>query len=398
MAQVPILKPDSDFVIELKALGATTLNQCFQCGTCSVVCPHTPQEEAFPRKEMVWSQWGLKDRLVADPDLWACYGCGDCTALCPRGADPAGTMAALRTYAVNHHSLPRIVRPAFTSPRYLPLLMLLPIVVFLVGFALGGKWDFPAGPIEYAHFIHEHTIDLVAALAMGPTTLLLLWSLVRLYRGMSLHLTAAKPQAASPLAPLPALRATVSEVFGHRRFAACETERPRYGQHLLVFFGFLLLLFATLGRAYYHYLFHYNLELVLSNPVKIAGNLGGILVLTAGLAMIYRRLSRVPGLGRSTYFDWFFLVVLVLTGLTGFFTEFARLVNIGDAAYIVYLVHLMCVFMLLVYLPFSKFAHIIYRTVGLYFAARIGRTSARTAPLPKSAPGAPGIQAAAGRR
>ena len=40
-----IIISDPEVVDRMVGFGAETLRRCYQCGTCSVVCPRTPLEE-----------------------------------------------------------------------------------------------------------------------------------------------------------------------------------------------------------------------------------------------------------------------------------------------------------------------------------------------------------------
>jgi quinone-modifying oxidoreductase, subunit QmoC len=107
-----IMNQDTSFVDEILKYGGGDLMKCYQCGTCSVVCNPTPNNRPFLRKEMLYSQWGMKDKLMGDPDIWLCHQCSDCTKHCPRGAKPGEVLGALRKVAIAEHSFPKFLGKA----------------------------------------------------------------------------------------------------------------------------------------------------------------------------------------------------------------------------------------------------------------------------------------------
>jgi len=110
------------------------------------------------------------------------------------------------------------------------------------------------------------------------------------------------------------------------------------------------------------------------SPWKILANLGG-LALLGGIGLIIRdRMRHDEQAGAGNYYDWAFLTTIFIVVATGFFTEILHYVRLEPHRHIVYFVHLVFVFTLIIYMPYSKFAHIIYRTVAMVYAEYTGRS------------------------
>lgn len=92
--------PNPEFTKEVINQGATTLNLCFQCGTCTGSCPSGRHTAFRVRKLFRLAQLGLKDRILPTDELWACTTCYTCYERCPRGVDTVGIVFALRNLAV----------------------------------------------------------------------------------------------------------------------------------------------------------------------------------------------------------------------------------------------------------------------------------------------------------
>ena len=107
---------DLAFVEKLLGSGAAELKYCYQCSTCTVVCPITPDESPFPRKEMIYAQFGLKEKLVSSLDAWLCIHCNDCSTHCPRGAKPADVMNVIRSMSIVHFAKPAFLATVAQTP------------------------------------------------------------------------------------------------------------------------------------------------------------------------------------------------------------------------------------------------------------------------------------------
>jgi quinone-modifying oxidoreductase subunit QmoC len=183
---------------------------------------------------------------------------------------------------------------------------------------------------------------------------------------------------------LPSAIQVFKDILFHSRFAKCKTLASRRSAHLYAFYGFLALFLVSAWAVVLLYMINPLVDDPLLypfpflNPAKIFANLGALaLVLGCALA-IRERLKNDTAAGQSTEFDWIFLLILLIVGITGVFVEALRYAQLQAVGYAVYFVHLIFAFMLLVYLPYSKFAHLIYRTVALIYVEYSGRNQSRT--------------------
>jgi len=386
-----LIEPDLDFIDALRKQGRESFEKCFQCGTCSATCALSPDRDPFPRKEMIWAGWGMKDRLLTDPDIWLCYQCHDCTTRCPRGARPGDVLAAIRQECVTQFSFPRFLGRWVNQPQYLPLMLAIPAVLLGLALALKGPLETALGMapeagerIVYSYSsVFPHWLLNIFFFTFSILVLLVAISgVVRFWRAMKS--SAPQDQIERPARGLLAsILTALKSIITHDDFAQCTKSRPRMWSHLSVFFGFAALTLVTLWviTAKHNPLVQdtFIYPFGFWNPWKLLANVGGIAVLGGCLLMIGDRVKEGDQPGANSYSDWTLIGTLMLVVLTGFFTEVLHYVRLEPHRHLAYFVHLMFVFTLLIYLPYSKFAHLIYRTTAIVFAEYIGRT-ARTQP------------------
>jgi quinone-modifying oxidoreductase subunit QmoC len=402
MAEPTLIEPDVQFKKQLLASGGETLKKCFQCGTCTVACPLSPDKDPFPRKEVLWAQWGLKERLMADPDVWLCYQCNDCAQLCPREANPGDVMAVVRQNVIEHYSVPGFLARWVASPRYLPVLFAIPALLMLLTIWLtGGFSAHPEGHshfwaagifapegegqafkvANFDHFFSHYPIIMFFTGFVGLAMLGALAGLARYWKALKAGPLGVRGEGGPGL--VSCLIAAVKDVLTHRKFKDCESTSNRYVAHMMLFYGFAGMFVTTALAAILYYVPNEwgplaAYPFVWWHPVKVLGNVSGAAFLVGLAIAIVDRLKDDKLTPRSGYADWLFIAVIGLTVITGVICQTARLANAPVSAYTTYFIHLLFVFFLLVYLPYSKFAHLFYRTLAMAYARHCGRDAQPT--------------------
>jgi len=376
MTDAYIVDPDVEFINEISALGGQDLKKCYQCATCSVVCPISPDNKPFPRKEMIAASWGLKNKLVPNGDIWLCHNCGDCSIKCPRGAKPGDVLAAIREYTINAYAPVKSLIKIASDPKQLPVMLGIPAVLFIVLGLITGLLDFtPEGDrIVHAHFFSTWLVDLV----MIPAAL---WTIGNFAVGLKrfiadMHQNALDEgktdiQKIDPKGFIQGLLRIIPPILKHDKFNECSENKERSTAHMMVLFSFIGLFIVTsiFFIAIYGLQIHGPYSQL--NPVKWLANVSGVALVIGSLLMIRSRLAKKDQF--STYKDWWLIIWVFALGVTGLLTEMTRLAGIGGLSYFIYFVHLMFVWSLFFFVPYSKLAHLVYRTTAMAYNEYIGR-------------------------
>ena len=378
MANSYWVEPDLKFVKQLVGLGGETLKKCYQCATCSVVCPISPDEKPFPRKEMIAAQWGLKDKLVGNMDVWLCHHCNDCSTYCPRGARPGDVLNAVRAYSIQEYAWPKWLGKIVPDGRFWWLLLAIPVAIFLLLLGATGHLHIPEGEIEFAHFFPTLLVDLIFV------PLLTVWIPlvfgIGIYRFMTdIHKNAVaegitKRKDLNIPDFLKSIACTLPTILSHSKFSQCSENKGRYLSHILVFFSFVGLFVVTNIFFVALYILGAPGPYDQTNPVKILANVSGIALFVGAILMISNRLKDTDAnVSKGSYFDWSLIILVLALAVTGGLSQLTRLAHLRFVAYPMYFAHLVFVFCLFTYLPFSKLAHMVYRTLAMSYSRYSGR-------------------------
>jgi len=374
---------DTELLSDVQRFGAGDVSACFSCGTCTAICPLSDNDGTFPRRIIRYAQVGMRDELLSSKELWTCYHCGLCSDSCPTEADPGEFMAAARRYAIASYEPTGLARILYTRP-VVGSLIAAAVAAFFAIFMYAARGPADAASLALFEFIPDGLIHLTGIAVMGVMALSGLIGIVTMSRRVARHEGVSLPTLfGSRVALARTGRALWSalgvESLGQRRYREdCKDDKPaepwyrrRWLIHALSIWGFLGLLAATIldwGLALTG-VKETGTPIPLWYPSRLIGTLAGLSLLYGVSMFIANRVRKVNRASMvSSASDWLLLVLLWITGATGFLIEAALyLPNAPGWGYWVFLFHVAVAMELMLFLPFTKFAHAMYRPVALFF-------------------------------
>jgi citrate/tricarballylate utilization protein len=352
-----------------EAEAARVLSICNACRYCEGFCAVFP---AMTRR----LEFGKTDiHYLAN----LCHGCGACLHAC-QYAPPhefavkvPQAMARVRRDTYRDYAWPQALGALYQrNGLALSLALATALALFLVlaVASQGALWAHVPGGNFYVVFPHNLMVGLFGPIFLF-STVALGFGLRRFWKDLS---TGATTPAAVGEAAHNALALTYLDG-GHGE--GCNNEddaftlsRRRF--HHATFYGFMLCFAATSVATLYHYLLGWPAPYPLTSLPKILGMSGGVVLAVgcAGLAWLNMRRHPDHGAPEQRTMDRGFIALLFTTAVTGLALALLRLT---PAMVLLLTIHLGAVMALFVTLPYSKFAHGVFRTAALLKWAIEGR-------------------------
>jgi ferredoxin len=358
---------DPNFSKTLEGYGKADWSECFHCGNCSAICPLTENGFLFPRKGIRAMQMGLKDQLAGYVDPWLCYYCGECTDTCPRDANPGEMMMTLRRYLTSVYDwtgLSGLLYRSFAA--HLTVMILCSLGVIAAFMALA-DFSIPlsaAGLVQINAFAPHELIATIDHILLGTLSFFLLTNLVNMFVKVIVNDKSVR-------VPVYLYFVKVWDALFHfgtqARLLKCEEKRWYWFLHwflmssYLLMFVFIIFFLGWFQTDVIHPWYH---------PQRLLGYYVTAGLIFGSVYFLWGRFKKEKTIFKfSHHSDYIFPILLFLIAFTGILIHIFRLNGMPQATYVTYMLHLACeVPMVVTFVAFSKWSHLAYRPMGLFFA------------------------------
>jgi len=356
---------DPNLMSKLESYGVGDWNACYHCGNCTAMCPLTEQGSLFPRKGIRTAQMGLTDKLMSSPEPWLCYYCGECSETCPRDANPGEMMMAIRRFLTSLYDWTGIAGKLYRS-KAMHIIM---VMVLFFG-VLGAFFAFAKIPVlsdpanvELNSFAPVPIIQLVDEIMLGILSFFLITNMINMFHKVILKDKSVKIPISLYFKEV---WAAIWNFFTQWRFRKCD--------HKFYWFRHLFLMLSYVGMfiliIFFMDWFQTDKIHPITHPQRWLGYLITIGLLLGTISFMYGRARKKLEIFKfSHHSDWIWLVLLFLIALTGILVHIFRLAGMAHLTYYMYALHLAVeVPMVVTFVAFSKWSHLAYRPLALFFA------------------------------
>lgn len=355
------IRVDPQLHRDIAKFGGVDVDACMNCGNCTAICKLSTEDNAFPRRVIHYIQIGNRKKLLQSADPWLCYYCGDCSESCPRDANPGETMMAARRYLTSQYDWTGLGRKIYTST-----IWEISAVLF-VGLIVAGLFYFLHGPM-LTDRVAINTFAPAEWVEFGDLTMAAILSFFLLTNAFKMFINVIRADKELKI-PISAYIRSIPTFFEHfftqKRWRQYGVKR-RWLRHFLLVSGYLTMLTLVLILLRW---FQTDVVYPIWHPQRLLGYYATAVLLWATGDMMISRWKKSDGEMHkfSEPTDWMFLILLFLTALTGIIFHLCRITGFPLTAYYAYVIHLsIAVPMLVIEVPFGKWAHLLYRPLAVY--------------------------------
>ena len=364
---------DPTLLRELKKYGAIGIEKCFNCGNCTAICPLASNGYTFPRSVIRRAQIGQRERMREQLDPWLCYYCGDCSKTCPEGAEPGETMMAARRWMTAQYDWTGLAGKFYTSMTWeLGSIALVGLLVVWIITMFHGP--LVTDGVELNTFAPLPIVHLADWIMAGALVFFIATNVFRMY-----WLTMRQGKEKIPL-KLYFTQAwqLILHAVTQKRWGNCaddeldektrRSKRTPWLIHMLLASGYGLMLILIV---FFLYWFQTDKIYPLYHPQRWLGYYATIVLLLGAGRALWGRIKKETEMHRFSHpSDWIFPILLLVVTLTGILQHTFRYLGLPLATYYTYVVHLAFTApMLILEVPFGKWAHLYYRPLAIYFQA-----------------------------
>ena len=358
-----MVKVNPNLKKELEKYGKSDiLNACFNCGVCTAICPYADESLTFPLKIIRYAQLGLEEKILQSIEPWLCYYCGECSAACPRGVDPGEMMMTIRRFLTSKYDWTGISHKIYVS-KFVEVLstLFLGFITAIIVWLLHGP--IVTSRVELETFAPVHIVEISDMIIGVFLAALLLSNLYRMYRFTVVsHIGNSHIPFKRYIIEF---KHVIIQFLTQLRYSACSNKK-NWINHLILMWGYTTVFTLTVVFLRYYLT---NEWYPITNPIRIAGYFSFIALTYATVYAIIGRIKKNEPLRKYSHpTDWMFLILLLLTAVTGILVHTFKYLNMPLATYVTFTIHLCIVVPLLVLeVPFAKWAHLAYRPFAIYF-------------------------------